>query len=112
LVVVRMGNDPGEGEVSFLLCNNIWQQLNYVICNSTQPNVYTFVGSGNWNITANWLNGAVPPAVLPAPDQIIIYPLANSECVLNVSQTLSSAGSLFVVTGKKLRITGNLTVEK
>jgi hypothetical protein len=112
LVVVRMGNDPGEGEVSFLLCNNIWQRLNYVMCNNSAPNVYTFVGSGNWSIAANWLNGIVPPASLPAPDQIIIYPLANGECVLNVSQTISSAGSLFVVAGKKLRVTGNLAISQ
>lgn len=112
LVVVRMGNDPGEGEVPFLLCNNIWQRLNYVMCNNTVPNVYTFIGSGNWNITANWLNGAVPPAVLPASDQIVIYPLSNGECVLNISQTISSAAALFIVAGKKLRVTGSLTVNE
>lgn len=110
LVVVRMG-DADEGEVPFLLCNSIWERLNYVMCNSTPPNIYTFIGNGNWNIAANWANGNIPPAVLPASDQIVIYPFANGECVLNVNQTVSSAGSLFIVSNKKFRITGNLTVQ-
>lgn len=110
LVMVRMGNDPGEGEVPFLLCDNIWQRLNYVMCNSSSSSTYTFVGAGNWNIAANWANGLVPPAILPVGDQIIIYPFANNECVLNVDQTISSSGSLHVVSNKKLRITGSLSV--
>jgi CubicO group peptidase (beta-lactamase class C family) len=110
LVVIRMGN-ADEGEVPFLLCNNIWERLNYVMCNSTAPVVYTFIGNGNWNIAANWANGNIPPAVLPAGDQIIIYPLANGECVLNVNQTVSSAASLFVVSNKKFRITSNLIIQ-
>lgn len=111
LVMIRMGNDPGEGEVPFLLCENIWQRLNYVMCNSTAPRLYTFIGNGNWSIPANWSNGLVPPAVLPAGDQIVIYPLANGECVLNVNQTIPTGGSLFVVSNKKFRITGNLSVQ-
>ncbi len=109
LVVVRMG-EADEGDVPFLLCNSIWERLNYVMCNSTAPKLYTFVGNGNWSNAINWANGNVPPAILPAGDQIVIYPLANGECVLNVNQTVSSAASLFVVANKKFRITGNLTV--
>jgi len=82
LVVVRMGN-ADQGEVPFLLCNSIWERLNYVMCNSTAPTVYTFIGNGNWNNAINWANGNIPPAVLPAGDQIIITPLGNGECVLN-----------------------------
>lgn len=110
LVVVRMGN-ADEGEVPFLLCNNIWERLNYVMCNSIAPKVYTFIGNGNWSNALNWANGNVPPAVLPAGDQIVIYPLANGECVLNVNQSISSAAGLFVVANKKFRITGNLSIQ-
>ncbi|MES2849265.1 MAG: serine hydrolase domain-containing protein [Bacteroidota bacterium] len=110
LVVVRMGN-ADEGEVPFLMCDNIWQRLNYVMCNSTPPTTYTFIGNGNWSIAANWSGGNIPPAVLPAGDQIVIYPFANGECVLNVNQIISSASSLFVVANKKLRVTGNLLVQ-
>lgn len=108
LVVVRMGEEPGGSEVSFLLCDNIWQRLNYLMCNSTPPQVYMFTGSGNWNVAANWQNNRIPPAVLPAGDQIVIYPFANGECILNVQQTVSSGASLVVVGGKRFRITGNL----
>jgi CubicO group peptidase (beta-lactamase class C family) len=110
LVVIRMGN-ADEGEVPFLLCNSIWERLNYVMCNSTPPAVYTFVGNGNWDIAANWANGNIPPVVLPAGDQIVIYPFANGECVLNVNQSIAASSSLFVVANKKFRITGNLSVQ-
>lgn len=32
LVVVRIGNQVNEGEVPFLLCNQIWTELNKVMC--------------------------------------------------------------------------------
>ncbi len=35
LVVVRMGNQVGSGEVPTQLCNTIWEKLNAVMCNST-----------------------------------------------------------------------------
>ncbi len=35
LVVVRMGNQPGSGEVPNQLCNDIWERLNAVMCQST-----------------------------------------------------------------------------
>lgn len=34
LVMVRMGNDPGGGDVPFQLNDSIWVRLNAVICNS------------------------------------------------------------------------------
>jgi CubicO group peptidase (beta-lactamase class C family) len=110
LVVVRMGDAPGEGEVPFLLCDKIWQTLNYVMCNSVAPTIYTFTGIGNWNVATNWSNNTIPPAVLANGDQIVIYPFANSECVLNINQTIPSASSLTVVAGKKFRVQGNLTI--
>jgi len=112
LVVVRMGEEPGGGEVPFTLCDNIWQRLNYVMCNTTPPNVYMFIGNGNWNVAANWQNNRIPPAVLPAGDQIVIYTLSTGECVLNVQQTISSKSSLMVVGGKRFRITGNLQISR
>ena len=111
LVVVRMGDDPGEGEVPFLLCDKIWQNLNYVMCNSSVSRIYTFTGAGNWNVAANWSNNLIPSAVLANGDQIIIYPFGNGECVLNINQTIPSASSMTVVAGKKFRIVGNLIVQ-
>jgi CubicO group peptidase (beta-lactamase class C family) len=38
LVVVRIGNQANEGEVPFLLCNQIWIELNKVICATNSIN--------------------------------------------------------------------------
>ncbi len=111
LVVVRMGDDPAAGDVPFTLTDEIWQRLNYVMCNSTTPQTYTFIGSGNWTNAANWSNGIIPPAVLPAGDQIVIYPLGNNECILNTTQTIASGAKLHVVNNKKMTITGNLVLQ-
>lgn len=111
LVVVRMGDDPAAGDVPFTLCDDIWQRLNYVMCNSTAPKTYTFVGSGNWTNPLNWSNSTLPPAVLPAGDQIVIYPLGNNECILNTIQTISAGSKLHVVANKKMTVTGNLILQ-
>ena len=111
LVVVRMGDDPSSGEVPFTLCDDIWQRLNYVMCNSVAPRTYTFVGSGNWTNPSNWAGGSVPPAVLPAGDQVIIYPLGNNDCILNTNQTIAAGAKLHVVTNKKMTVTGNLVLQ-
>jgi hypothetical protein len=111
LVVVRMGDDPASGEVPFTLCDDIWQRLNYVMCNSVSPKTYTFVGSGNWTSSGNWSGGSIPPAILPAGDQIVIYPLGNNECILNTVQTIAAGAKLHVVTNKKMTVTGNLILQ-
>ncbi len=38
LVVVRIGNQVNEGEVPFLLCNQIWTELNKVMCTANSVN--------------------------------------------------------------------------
>jgi hypothetical protein len=111
LVVVRMGDDPAAGDVPFTLCDDIWQRLNYVMCNSTPPKTYTFIGSGNWTNGVNWSGGIIPPSTLPAGDQVIIYPFGTNECILNTTQTISAGAMLHVVSGKKMSITGNLVIQ-
>lgn len=111
LVVVRMGDDPAAGDVPFTLCEDIWQRLNYVMCNSTAPKTYTFVGSGNWTNPLNWSNSTLPPSVLPPGDQIVIYPLGNNECILNTTQTISAGSKLHVVANKKMMVAGNLILQ-
>jgi hypothetical protein len=72
---------------------------------------YTFTGSGNWNISSNWSNNKIPPATLPACSEILINPIGNEECVLNITQTISSGGKINVVAGKNFRIPGNLFIK-
>jgi hypothetical protein len=66
---------------------------------------YSFIGNGNWNIATNWANEALPPAVLPAGNHIIINPVEGGECVLTTPQTISAGAVLRVYNGKTLRTT-------
>lgn len=71
--------------------------------------VYTFVGSGNWNIEGNWEGMVIPPIVLTGCSQIVINPLGNNECLLNIPlQTIPAGTSIAVMPGKKFRIPGKL----
>jgi hypothetical protein len=75
------------------------------------PHIYRFTGNGNWSEGANWSEGIVPPSTLPVGDMILIDPIPGGECVLNVSMTVSSAGSIIVLAGKLFRIPGNLQIQ-
>lgn len=73
---------------------------------------YTFTGNGNWNVASNWKNNVIPPAVLTGSEEIIIDPIANGECVLNIAQNIENGTKFTVKPGKKLRIVGNLLITK
>lgn len=98
-VIIRCTNRYG---------NNLY--LDNINLAKKSPHIYRFTGNGNWNLGANWSEGIIPPSTLPNGDMILIDPLPGGECVLNVSQTVSSAGSIIVVTGKQFRIPGNLQI--
>ena len=72
---------------------------------------YTFTGDGNWDVAANWMNNIIPPAILPAFSEIIIDPIVNGQCVLNISQTVSKDAIITVKTGKKMIVPGTLTIQ-
>ena len=72
---------------------------------------YTFTGNGSWNIASNWASNNKPPLILPAGSTIIIDPLAQGECILDVNQQVSAGAYFTVMPGKKLLIPGNLLIE-
>lgn len=72
---------------------------------------YTFTGTGNWNLAANWSNNTVPPTTLPAGSSIVINHSVGGQCVLNVSQTISAGASFTVFTGKNLIVPGQLNLQ-
>jgi hypothetical protein len=76
----------------------------------TVLSVYTFTGSGNWDVAANWVNNSIPPSPLPQYSAIVISPAGSGECVLNVPMTISEGGQLKVEAGKKFRVLGNLKI--
>jgi len=73
---------------------------------------YSFTGSGNWNVSANWSNNAIPPSPLPPYSSITINPVGTGECIVNVPVIISSGNQLKVQSGKKIRILGNLTIQQ
>ena len=70
--------------------------------------IYTFIGDGNWSDTSNWLNRNMPPDVLTAGSKIIINPVSNGECALDVPQIISFGASFSVESNKKFKIVGKL----
>jgi len=72
---------------------------------------YTFTGSGSWNITSNWANSTIPPAILPSGSTITINHTSGGQCLLNVQQRISAGATLLVLTGKNLVVQGALTIQ-
>jgi hypothetical protein len=64
---------------------------------------YTFIGTGNWSVAANWLNNQIPPSVLPAGNEIIVNP-SSGNSVKDITVTLSPGSKLTVLPGKTLII--------
>jgi uncharacterized protein (TIGR02145 family) len=71
---------------------------------------YTFNGKGNWSIELNWINNAIPPALLPAGSTINISPAPGDTCILNKGQTISAGAFLNISAGAQFIILGNLNV--
>lgn len=69
---------------------------------------YTFTGNGDWDDDTNWLNGAMPPAVLNAGNQIIINHAEGGQCFLNIPYTVAPGAVLTILQGKQLIVPGNL----
>ena len=78
---------------------------------SNNKNTYTFTGNGNWSNAANWMNAQVPPLTLPSGDSIIINPVSNGQCVLDVSEHIATGASITVASGKNLLVTGALQIQ-
>ncbi len=73
--------------------------------------IYTFTGDGNWDVPENWANNKIPPSTLPVGDEIIIDPIVNGLCILNISQHIAPGAKLTVANGKNLLIPSNLTIQ-
>ena len=74
-------------------------------------NIYMFNGSGNWNDAANWTYGKIPPTPLPSGSEIFVNPKSGGECTLNISQTISAGAKFTVMSGKKIQIPLNLSIQ-
>ncbi len=72
---------------------------------------YSFVGNGNWNNPDNWVEKAIPPAVLPAGSAIYIEPITGGSCTLNVSQTISQGATININPNSKFIVPGSLVIQ-
>ncbi len=73
--------------------------------------VYTFNGNGNYTDAANWIGSIKPPN--PCTNgEVIIKTTGTNECIVNTPQTFSGAGKLTIKAGSKIKIPGNLIIQK
>ncbi len=77
---------------------------------STFINNFIFTGNGNWSDASNWKNNNPPPAILPANTAIIINPLVDGECKLDIAYSISSGKKITILAGKKFLVQGNLYI--
>ena len=97
---------------SFSATTGGWPKAGFVELNASGHITYIFTGDGDWTIVSNWLNNTMPPAVLPAGDTIIVDPVINGKCFLNISQVIGPGSTLIIKANKKFEINSNLTVQE
>ena len=102
--------DFGETENGELYAVALSTNIVYRVT-SNGPLGYTFTGNGAWSNMTNWINNTIPPSPLPAGAEIIIDPVANGECVLNITQVISAGAKFYVKKNKNFRTPGNLIIE-
>lgn len=78
---------------------------------SSNYSTYIFNGNGSWNVASNWLYNKMPPTTLLSGDQIIIDPVANGHCLLNITQHIETGATLTIAAGKDLIVQGNLNIQ-
>ena len=98
--VVSIGN-ASIGNDSLIIVSSIGKAKTPVCpvpgpCNSV-CSVYTFIGSGDWNIEGNWEGGLMPPVTLAGCTEIIINPIGTQECLLNIPIQIIPAGATITV---------------
>ena len=99
----RVGNGATLGRSSLPVCT-----VRQYACTVT----YVFTGNGYWTEASNWQAGAIPPAVLPGGQTIIVNPQSGGECILNVSQTISAGATFVLQSPKRVRVLKELVFLK
>jgi hypothetical protein len=88
LVVIRMGNQVGSGEVPTQFCNSIWEKLNAVMCSVTSINetnsnakaISIFPNPANTEINIDLpSNGSAQIEISNAMGQVIIKDQNNNK---------------------------------
>lgn len=72
---------------------------------------YIFTGNGNWSDSNNWKDKMQPPVTLYAGNEIIIDPVNEGVCVLDIPYTMPDGTKLTISSDKKFLMNGNLVVQ-
>lgn len=75
------------------------------------PTTYLFNGAGNWNDLANWNCFLMPPASVSTGSKIIIDPMVDGSCLLNIPYNVKAGASLTVKPGRSFIVQQNLTLQ-
>ena len=78
---------------------------------SSRQFAFTFTGNGDWNNAANWTPAVVAPVVISPGIEVYIDPAVSGECIYNGNIKIKQGGKLKVQPGKRLTVTGDITVE-
>jgi hypothetical protein len=105
------GYISNEKFVSFFTINQKLHSFDISSFISFAAVTYTFTGNGNWDVTGNWSNNLIPPAVISPGSEIIIDPVPGGQCILNIAYTVSSGAKLTVKQAKNFVVQGKLLVQ-
>ncbi|MES2431225.1 MAG: BspA family leucine-rich repeat surface protein [Bacteroidota bacterium] len=88
-----------------------WTIIGDAILCPANSNTFVFTGNGNWTSLANWINTGVPLNDIPPGSTILIDPVGNGVCVVDVPVYIPTGVSVTVAPNKKLLIMGNLIIQ-
>lgn len=72
---------------------------------------YVFSGNGNWSNPDNWLDKAVPPAILPSGYSVYVAHEPGGQCLLDITQRISQGSNLIIQEQRKLIVPGELIIQ-
>ena len=101
----------GVLDVSSTETESLHNYIYFVQGKRTDPRNYAFVGTGNWSNPANWSNELIPPSLLANGETITINPIGSTECVVDVDQTITTANTITVLKGKKIRVLKKFNIQ-
>lgn len=108
------GMDSGEHVIHFQFqdLNGKWSMVTSDTATVIAKATYTFNGNGNWSNANNWVNKIKPPLYVTGTYKIFIDPVAGGQCILDVSQQITTGAIFTIRSGKKFIIPGNLNINQ
>ena len=108
------GIDSGRHVVHFQFRDEkgVWSMVTTDSTATNEKATYTFNGNGNWSNPNNWVNKIKPPLNVTGTYKIFIDPVAGGQCILDVSQQITTGATFTIRSGKTFVIPGNLQINQ